>query len=76
LKKRLCSFCKFEIPFEAIVCGHCTRSIPIAVVENHCDKHNIMYHQEIYVETGKPVKGGCSKCIGDMQSEIEDLTNS
>ena len=42
-RTRPCDYCKFDIPFNAEVCGHCGNDIELREVTKRCNEHNVDY---------------------------------
>ena len=59
--KRFCEYCKFEIPYDATVCGHCGKGNYWRSEMTTCYKCNTHYQTRVAVEGGKIIEN-CPHC--------------
>ncbi|PKN86881.1 MAG: hypothetical protein CVU51_06480 [Deltaproteobacteria bacterium HGW-Deltaproteobacteria-1] len=69
MTKRLCDYCKFEIPSDAITCGHCGKDIPYITEARFCKIHKANYNVRIEVRTGNEIDR-CKHCIMDDNEKL------
>lgn len=72
MDKRLCEYCKFEIPYSATVCGHCGRDNPYRTENKICVNCQKSYNVKIRIES-KKTDFRCSVCDEQRSSEWRKL---
>lgn len=70
---RHCAYCRFEIPWDATVCGHCGRDNEYRWSTRQCLKHGIVYEGQENVHNTDVFTEKCPQCSAeekDRQNRI------
>lgn len=70
MKERLCAYCKFTIPYDALVCGHCGNEAYERESQRWCSKHKLSYAVKERVRD-KVTFDECPNCSAEKKKRKE-----